>query len=477
MAEIKLYNTLTRQKESLEPIRDNEVGLYTCGPTVYNYVHIGNLRAYIFEDVLQRALEHNGFVVKRVMNITDVGHLTSDADEGEDKLDRAAQAEKRDPMEIAKFYTEAFLSDCAKLNIEIPATLAPATEYIDEQIDIIKRLFERGFAYDTPNAVYFDVSKLPDYGKLSGQLLSEKETGAREEVVTDPDKHNAADFALWFKRVGRFEHHLLHWSSPWGDGFPGWHIECSAISTKFLGQPFDIHTGGVDHIGTHHANEIAQSEAAFEKPLANVWMHNEFLLVDNAKMSKSAGNFYTLKDIEERRIDPLAFRYLCLGAHYRSKLNFTWESIEGADAGLKNLYYACWQVLRAAEEEGLSADDITGAELLSAGQAFARQFNDAMADDLNTSKALAVLHEVLHSSEISVAEKAHLVLEFDEVFGLKLGSQNFNIPEEAIDLANKREEFRLNKQFMQADELRGQLEALGYTVDDTPEGPVVRPKQ
>jgi cysteinyl-tRNA synthetase len=267
---ITLYNTLSRKKEPLKPIHPDWVGLYTCGPTVYNFAHIGNLRTYIFEDILERTLRVDGHAVRRVMNITDVGHLTGDTDAGDDKLETAAEAQKKSVEEIAQFYTDAFFEDLAKLNIIKPDIVAPASAYVREETALVQILLEKGFAYDTPKAVYFDVSKFPDYGALSGQSLAEKMTGARDEVVVDDDKRNPADFALWFKLEGKFKQHLLHWSSPWGEGFPGWHIECSAIARHFLGQPFDIHAGGIDLVGTHHTNEIAQSEAAYDVPLAQV---------------------------------------------------------------------------------------------------------------------------------------------------------------------------------------------------------------
>ncbi|KKU04579.1 MAG: Cysteine-tRNA ligase, partial [Parcubacteria group bacterium GW2011_GWA2_45_30] len=333
-----MVNTLTRKKEIFRPIHKNWVGLYTCGPTVYNYAHIGNLRTYIFEDVLRRTLEYAGYKIKHVMNITDVGHLTSDADEGEDKLEKEARQEKKSVWDIAEFYTGAFLNDISRLNIKRAGVLAPATKNIKQQITLIKKLFQKGFAYETTQAVYFDVSKFKTYTKLSRQRIDEKITAARAEVIQDPKKKNPPDFALWFKRIGKFKNHALHWSSPWGDGFPGWHIECSAISTKYLGQPFDIHTGGVDHISVHHTNEIAQSEGAFGKPLVKYWMHGEFLLLDQARMGKSVGNFITLNTLVEKGFNPFAFRYLALGAHYRSKLNFTWESLEAAKCSLERLY-------------------------------------------------------------------------------------------------------------------------------------------
>ena len=316
---LKLYNTLTCKKEIFKPLRKDRVGLYTCGPTVYNYAHIGNLRTYVFEDILRRTLEYAGFKVRHVMNITDVGHLVSDADEGEDKLEKGARREGKSVWDITKFYTDAFLKDIEKLNIKKANYILPATKYIKEQIKIIEVLFKKGYAYETPQAVYFNVSKFKNYTKLSRQKLSQKITGAREEVVVDTQKRNPYDFALWFKVVGRFEHHTMRWPSPWGIGFPGWHIECSAISSSKLGQPFDIHTGAVDHINVHHTNEIAQSEVAFGKPLAKIWMHGEFLLIDSSKMAKSRDNFFTLETTINKGFTPLAFRYLVLNAHYRSK--------------------------------------------------------------------------------------------------------------------------------------------------------------
>ena len=310
MAVIYLHNQLTKKKEPFKPIKKGGVGLYTCGPTVYNFAHIGNLRTYIFEDVLRRVLEYNGFKIKHVMNITDVGHLTSDADTGEDKLEKMAKIEKKSVWDIAGFYTKQFLKDINLLNVKKADILSPATKNIEEQITIIKRLFKNRFVYETRSAVYFDVSKFKNYTKLSRQKLSEKISGAREEVVVDVEKKNPQDFVLWFKLAGRFEHHIMRWDSPWGKGFPGWHIECSAISRKYLGQPFDIHTGGVDHINIHHTNEIAQSEGAYGKPLANFWVHGEFLLIDGARMGKSEGNFITLKKLIEKGYEPPAFRYL-----------------------------------------------------------------------------------------------------------------------------------------------------------------------
>jgi cysteinyl-tRNA synthetase len=333
---LRLYNTISRSVEAFKPLKKTTVGLYTCGPTVYNFAHLGNLRTYLFEDILERTLLWSGYGVRRVMNITDVGHLTGDGDAGEDKVEKEARSERKNVKDVVNFYTKVFLADLKKLNIRIPKLLAPASKFIPEQIKLIQQLFKKGVAYDTPAAVYFDVSRFLDYGKLSGQSLEQKLSGARDEVVKDAEKRNSADFALWFKLVGRFQNHILRWPSPWGVGFPGWHIECSAISAKLLGQPFDIHTGGVDHIGTHHTNEIAQSEAAYHKPLARYWLHGEFLLVDAAKMAKSDKNFLTIKELESQNISPLAYRFLCLTAHYRSPMNFSWVGLDQARNGLIN---------------------------------------------------------------------------------------------------------------------------------------------
>lgn len=464
---LKLYNTLTRKKGVFKPIRDKRVGLYTCGPTVYNYAHIGNLRTYIFEDILQRTLEWNGYGVVRAMNITDVGHLTSDADTGEDKLEKSARAQKKSPLQIATFYTRAFLLDIKKLNIKKPPILAPATKFIPQQISLIKELFKKGYSYETPQAVYFDVRKFKKYGRLSGQSLKEKIIAARSEVVEDRKKRNSADFALWFKLVGKFKNHLLRWNSPWGNGFPGWHIECSAISRNFLGQPFDIHTGGVDHIGTHHENEIAQSEAAYRKPLAKFWLHGEHLLVDNHRMAKSAGNFFTLAEVQNKKFNPLAFRYLVLGTHYRSKLNFTWQSLTSAAAALNRLY-----------SQYASLKSGTKPTPAIPNKKYLAQFSAALNDDLNVPRSLAVLHKLI-SSNLPPAAKTAIIDKMDEVLGLgfkKYKAPKAEIPAKILKLAAAREQFRANKQFIQADRLRKEISELGFMVEDTSGEPIIRPK-
>lgn len=496
MARVKLYNFLTRKKEIFKPIKKGAVGLYTCGPTVYNYAHIGNLRTYIFEDVLRRTLEYGGFKVKHVMNITDVGHLTSDADTGEDKLEKEAEMEKKSVWDIAQFYTDSFLKDIEKLNIKKAGVLEPATAHIDDQIKIIKQLFKKRVAYETERAVYFDVSKFKKYTKLSSQKLDQKITGARKEVVVDADKKHPYDFVLWFKLFGHYKNHTMHWQSPWGEGFPGWHIECSAISTKYLGQPFDIHTGGVDHINVHHTNEIAQSEAAYGKPLAKFWMEGEFLLIDKSKMAKSEGNFFTLDMLIKKDFDPLAFRYLVLGAHYRSQLNFTWESLEAAEKSLERIYEFVMAIRqRSANENRLSSRGfnfgdaseptplrgrVKREKIESARANFHEPiyaFQKAVFNDLDTPKALAVLWGIIREyNKNPQAYDAKYVLEtlygFDEVLGLglkdlKLGKEP---PVEVLELVKDREKARNSKDFTLADEIRRKIQKLGWRVSDTSNG-------
>lgn len=466
---LKLYNTLTKQLEEI-PKKDH-LNLYTCGPTVYNYAHIGNLRTYIFEDLLQRVLEYNGYKVNRAMNITDVGHLVSDADEGEDKLEVGAKREGKQPLVLAKFYTEKFLYDLDELNVIKPEHILPATQAIPEQVEIIKILEQKKFTYIGEKAIYFDTSKLADYGKLSGQKLSEKRTAAREEVITDPDKKNPADFALWFFLKGRYKDHILHWPSPWGEGFPGWHIECSAIARKLLGQPFDIHTGGVDHIGTHHTNEIAQSEAAYGVPLANIWMHGEFLQVNEAKMAKSAGTFITLDTIKEKGFSPLDYRYFCLTAHYRTQLNFSWEALKSSKIALNKLYN--FIIKDMGEQSGLG--DHTGLLV-----EYENKFTDEINDDLNIPNALALMWRLVSDNKIKHNEKVKLILKFDQVLGLNIkkgpGVKVDIIPTELQNLLSQREMARKTRNYTKSDELRKQIEDLGYEVMDQPNGAKLKKK-
>ncbi|MBP5093143.1 MAG: cysteine--tRNA ligase, partial [Abditibacteriota bacterium] len=335
---VTLYNTLTRKKEEFKPLCEGQAGMYTCGPTVYNYAHIGNLRSYIFADILRRTLRYGGYDVKQVMNVTDVGHLTSDGDGGDDKLDAQAKKSGESIWDIARYYEKIFFEDLDKLNIEQPAVKCRATEHIDDMIALVQKLWDKGYAYETAQAVYYDISKFPTYTQLSRQNLEDKLTAVRDEVNEDPEKKHSADFALWFKRVGRFANHIMHWDSPWGDGFPGWHAECSAMSMKYLGDTLDIHTGGEDHIWVHHPNEIAQSEGATGKKFVNYWLHGAFLVVDGAsKMSKSSGNFLRVQTLIDEGYDPLAYRFMCFSAHYRAKLKFSWESLDSAASAYNNL--------------------------------------------------------------------------------------------------------------------------------------------
>lgn len=469
---ITLYNTASRKKEPLKPIHPDWIGLYTCGPTVYSFAHIGNLRTYIFEDILERTLRFDGHTVRRVMNITDVGHLTGDTDAGDDKLERTATAQKKSVEEIAQFYTDAFFDDLEKLNVVKPDIVAPASAHVREEVALVQTLLEKGFAYDTPAAVYFDVSRFPSYGALAGQSLAEKMTGAREEVVVDGDKRNPADFALWFKLVGKFEHHLLHWPSPWGEGFPGWHIECSAIARHFLGQPFDIHAGGIDLVGTHHTNEIAQSEAAYDVPLAHVWMHGEHLLLDGGKMAKSAGNVFTLTELAERGYHPLVYRYLVLGAHYRTRLNFTWESMDAARNGIERLYEAVSDIANGGGARTGSPSPKKSSEQ------YLGEFRAALDDDLNTPQALAVLHEMLADGG-DPKEKLALVKRCDTVLGLGLeramtGAGAAESDPKIAEMARIYADLRRNKQFIQSDALRKEIEALGYSIRDSKDGSQIR---
>jgi len=450
---LKLWNTCTKSLEDFHPLHDNRVGFYACGPTVYNPATIGNLRSYVAEDILRRTLELLGYTVEHVMNITDVGHLVGDRDEGEDKMEREAAKRGTTAWEIAKEYEERFLRDIARLDIETPNKLPHATNHIKEQIALVKTLEEKGFTYEIFNGIYFDTSKFKPYGAFSGQKLEEKEEGMR--VAANPEKKHPSDFALW-KFSPKEGKRQMEWESPWGVGFPGWHLECSAMSVKYLGQPFDIHAGGVDHIPVHHENEIAQSEAAYGKELAEYWMHVEFLLVDGRRMGKSEGNAYTLDDLIAKNFDPLAFRLYCLGTHYRSKMNFTWEGLEAAQHALKKL--------RQAARE-LEAPAIGCAE-------FEKTFAAALEDDLNVPKALAVVWELLGSDQPKSA-KAEALLRMDRVLGLGLKEyigQAIPVPDEITALAEEREQARKTKDWKRSDELRDQINAKGWSIEDGDEG-------
>lgn len=457
--QIQLFNTLTRSIEPLKPLKDKEISLYTCGPTVYHFAHLGNLRTYIFEDILRRTLTLGGFKVTHAMNITDVGHLVGDGDDGEDKMEVGAKREGIHPLEVARKFEDKFFEDIKELQILHPDVVIRATETIAEQIEIIKLLEEKGFTYQDKFAIYFDTSKLSDYGKLTGQNLSEKLTGAREDVVTDTSKKHPADFALWFFLKGRYENHVLQWDSPWGKGFPGWHIECSAISRKALGQPFDIHCGGVDHIGTHHTNEIAQSEAAFGVPLCHTWMHGEFLNVDNKKMAKSDGSLLTLDFIKEKGFTPLAYRYFCLTAHYRTQLNFSSEALTSAQTALERLY---------TQLQGVVPVD------LDENDPYVKKFFDALADDLNAPKALAVIWEIL-ADDVKENRK-ELALTLFQLLGFpeKQEQQVLEIPAEVTAKLEERKKAKENGDYTTADTLRQEILDLGYQILDTKNGQAVK---
>ncbi|MDD5147641.1 MAG: cysteine--tRNA ligase [Candidatus Daviesbacteria bacterium] len=459
---LSLYNTLSRKIEKFAPLNSPKVGMYSCGPTVYDYTHIGHLRTYVGNDILRRVLESGSYEVKHVMNITDVGHLVSDEDSGEDKMEKGARESGRTVWEVAKFFEDYFWKSVDAVNIERPSIVAKATDHIEEQIKLIHKLEKNGFIYQTDQAVYFDISKFPNYTELSGQKLQEKQVGVRVDVVVDKQKKSPVDFALWFFTVGHFKDHSMRWPSPWGEGFPGWHIECSAMSMEYLGDCLDIHTGGIDHIPVHHTNEIAQSEAATGKPFVKFWVHFEFLLVDGEKMSKSKKNFYRIDEIIEKGFDPLALRYLFLTAHYRDKLNFTWKSLEAAQNALSNLR----EIIRDLPSSVIASPE-------GAWQSYYQKFMDALNYDLNMPQALAVMWEMV-KSDLPTSAKAKSILEMDKILGLKLDEyigKKLEIPEGVQKLVNKREQARKSGNFKESDKLRHEIKKLGYEIEDTSTGP------
>jgi cysteinyl-tRNA synthetase len=454
MKEIKLYNTLSRKKEVFKPIEAGKVGLYTCGPTVYNYAHLGNLRTYLFEDFLKRVFIYNGLEVKHIMNITDVGHLTGDGDMGEDKLEKGARREGKTAWDVARFYEKAFLEDMAKLNILSPDKWTRATEYIAEQIDLIKKLEEKGFIYVISDGVYYDTSKFPNYNKLSHLDLETLREGARVEI--NDEKKSPTDFALWkFSPIGAKRD--MEWESPWGLGFPGWHIECSAMSQAELSDQLDIHCGGIDHINVHHTNEIAQSEAAFDKPFFNYWMHGAFLnIAGGKKMAKSDDNFLTLENaFLKKGISPLVYRFSTLQTHYRKPMEYSEEATLNAQKGFEHLQN---QVRALGETEG----DII--------KEYRDLFLEAINDDLNMPSVLAIVQELL-KSEYDNEDKLATVLDFDKVLGLDLASvSGGEVPEAVFALKEKREKARSENDWALSDSLREQIEALGYKVEDGKDG-------
>ncbi len=452
--DLYLYNTLTKKKEKFEPQEGKQVRMYSCGPTVYKDATIGNMRTNIFQDVLRRVLKYNGYTLKHVMNITDVGHLVSDGDEGEDKMIKSAKEMKKTPLQIAEHYTKLFFDDLEKLNIETPEIVCKATDHIPEMIEYVKKLIENGYAYETSTAIYFDVSKLERYGVLSGIDLQSQKAGARVEV--DNEKRNPYDFALWIKAP---ENHLMKWDSPWGLSYPGWHIECSAMGKKYLGETFDIHTGGIDLIPTHHENEIAQSIGACGKNPARFWMHGEFLLINGGRMGKSLGNAYLIKDIEQRGYEPLAYRLFNYSCSYRVKINFTWEVIEAnAKALIK---------LREGYQKHLNGNEDVSDDIVSE---FEEKFHKAINDDLNMPIAMSVVWDVIKYKNKS-KKLAELLKKFDTVLALKIDKkEEVDIPKEIIELAEQRSLARQNKDWNESDKIRDDILSKGYEIVDTKDG-------
>ena len=456
---MKIYNTYDRKKEELVPLDGDRVRIYSCGPTVYSYAHVGNMRTYVFMDLLRRVLKWNGYTLLHAMNITDVGHLTDDGDDGEDKMLKGAREQKKTPWEIAEFYTSVFFKDLEALNIEKPEVVPKATEHIPEMIEFVQGLIKNGYGYETSDGIYFDVQKFKGYGKLSGLSLEDQQAGARVEV--NPEKHHPADFALWKKAP---KEHIMQWESPWGMGYPGWHIECSAMSRKYLGDLFDIHTGGVDHIPVHHENEIAQSEGLMGHSAVRYWMHGEFMLVDGGKMSKSLGNTYTISDLKERGFDPLVFRYFCLNAHYRSKLNFTWSGLESAKTSYQRLLQAVMAHKDAADE--IDVDELNRLRV---------EFEEAINDDLNIPRALGIVWSMArlpYKNDQIYRE----ILRCDQVLGLNLDrgpmkeEKEEQLDQTIEELIDARQKARKEKNFAEADRIRDMLKAQGILLEDTKDG-------
>ena len=470
-----LYNSLTRKKEEVVPNEPGKFSMYTCGPTVYHFAHIGNLRTYIMEDILEKYLRYTGLDVTRVMNITDVGHLTSDGDTGDDKMLKGAKREHKTVMEIAKFYTDAFFADCAKLNIKTPDVVVPATSYIDEFIRVISALMEKGYAYEAGGNIYFDTSKLKEYYVFGDVSEDDLAVGVREGVEADDNKRNKADFVLWFTK-SKFDDQELKWESPWGVGYPGWHIECSCISMKNLGERLDLHCGGIDNQFPHHTNEIAQSEAYLGHKWCNYWFHVHHLNTSDGKMSKSKGEFLTVSLLEEKGYNPIVYRFFCLNSHYRKSLTFDWENLDNA----KNTFDKLIGRIAALAKESMGApDDERFAELEQA-------FDNALGSDLNTAQAVTVLYDVL-KADISRAQKIQLIREFDEVLGLDLMKHAeakikaeqeaaSDIPAEIQALVDERAAARKAKDFAKADELRDKITALGWVIEETRQGTKVHRK-
>ena len=451
---LRIYNTLTRTKEEFKPIDKNEIRIYSCGPTVYYYAHIGNLRAYLFMDNLRRVLKYNGFKIKHAMNITDVGHLVSDADEGEDKMLKAARRENKNPFEIAEFYTKAFLEDMKKLNIDMPEIICKATEHIDVMEKYVQKIIENGYAYETENTIYFDTSKLDKYGVLSNRNIEDQKAGAR--VDFDAQKKNPSDFALWIKAP---ENHIMKWNSFWGECYPGWHLECSAMSEKYLGEVFDIHTGGMDHIPIHHENEIAQAKGYCGKIPAHYWMHVEFLQVDGGKMSKSLNNLYTLTDLEKKGYSPEVYRLFNFSSHYKKPINVTLEARDAAKSALSRL--------KEGYQRHLLGNDQVDEKVV---HEFEEKFLEAINDDLNMPQAMSVVWDIIRYEKKSPII-AKTLLKFDSVLGLEIDKEEkMELPEEVLQIIEERKAARAHKDWNKSDELRDKLFDLGYTVKDSKDG-------
>lgn len=461
---VRLYDSLSRELHDVSPVDGETVKIYSCGPTVYRYIHIGNMRSFMLGDLIRRALRLEGYRVRWIMNITDVGHMTDEvSDTGRDKMELAEADEGLSAAEIAQKYTDAFLQDSDMVGIERADLYPRATDHIDEMLKIIQTLIEKGHAYEVDGTVYYDVTSFPGYGKLSGNTLDQLRAGHRQEVAVDPAKHHPEDFALW-KKAG--PNRALRWPSPWGDGYPGWHIECSAMSMKHLGARFDIHTGGNDNKFPHHEDEIAQSEAAVGHPVVSTWVHGGFLQMGKVKMAKSAGNILRVTDLANQGVDPLAYRLLCFGTRYRSEMHFDWEALEGQNRRLTELRrkVADW--------------DPGSAERSAAGEDLDAHFREALADDLDLPRALVVLNETV-TAPIPGGEKTRLLLSWDEVLGLDLGRlarEAFEPSAEALALIAERDRARAAKDFARGDEIRDRLQAMGLEVMDTPEGTRVRPR-
>lgn len=458
--DIYFYNTLTKQKDLFKPIEEGKVKIYSCGPTVYKDATIGNMRTNLLNDTLRRVLKYNGYELKHVMNITDVGHLVSDGDEGEDKMLKSAREEHKSPLEIAEHYTKLFFRDLERLNIETPEVVCKATDHIKEMLEMVQKIMKNGYAYETSTAIYFDVSKLDKYGILSGINLNDQKAGARVDI--DPEKRNPYDFALWIKAPAN---HLMKWDSPWGQSYPGWHIECSAMSTKYLGEEFDIHTGGIDLVPTHHENEIAQNKGACGKNPAHYWIHGEYLLINGGKMSKSLGNTYLIDDIIARGYSPLAYRLFNYSCHYRGKLNFTWEGIESANTSLIRL--------REGYQKHLNGNSDISDEIIADME---NRFHQAINDDMNMPLALSVVWEAVKYPEKS-PKIAQLLKKFDTVLGIKIDEvQETKIPQEILDLVEERKQARSDKNWNESDRLRDLIAEKGYIVKDTKDGTEVLKK-